>query len=62
VKNDPTIIEHLGDFYSKTGDLEKAQSYYTKSINVGTEQDDIQKVRRKLESLQEKLRKQKTGK
>jgi tetratricopeptide (TPR) repeat protein len=62
VKNDPTVEEHLGDLYFKTGDLGKAQEFWMKSVKIGTEQDDIQKVRRKLEALQETLRKQKTGK
>jgi Flp pilus assembly protein TadD len=58
VQNDPTIIEHLGDLYFRTGDLQKAQSFWMKSISIGTESEEIQKVRRKLEALQEKLRKQ----
>jgi tetratricopeptide (TPR) repeat protein len=62
VKNDPTVVDHLGDLYFKTGDMVKAQNYWMKSINIGTEPDDIQKVRRKLETLQEKLKKQKSGK
>jgi tetratricopeptide (TPR) repeat protein len=62
VKNDPTIVEHLGDLYYKTGDLEKAQSFWMRSISIGTVEEDIQKVRRKLEMLQEKLRRQKPAK
>jgi len=62
VKNDPTIVDHLGDLYYKIGDLQKAQSYWMKSVSIGTEEEDIQKVRRKLEMLQGKLRKQKQGK
>ena len=59
VQDDPTIVEHLGDLYFKTGDFQKAQDFWMKSIQLGTEQDDKEKVRHKLESLQEKLRKQK---
>ncbi len=62
VKDDPTIEEHLGDLYFKTGDLAKAEEFWKKSVTIGTEQEDVQKVRRKLESLQETLRKQKSGK
>jgi Flp pilus assembly protein TadD len=62
VKNDPTIVDHLGDLYYKLGDLTKAQSFWQKSVSIGTEQEDIQKVRRKLEMLQDKLRKQKPAK
>jgi predicted Zn-dependent protease len=61
-KNDPTIVEHLGDLYYKTGDLQKAESFWMRSISIGTVEEDIQKVRRKLEMLQEKLRKQKPAK
>jgi Flp pilus assembly protein TadD len=59
IKDDPTIEEHLGDLYFKTGDFQKAQDFWKKSISIGTEQEDIDKVRRKLDSLQEKLRKKK---
>ena len=62
VQNDPTIVEHLGDLYFKTGDLQKAESYWIKSVSIGTDPDETQKVRRKLEALQEKLRKQKSAK
>jgi tetratricopeptide (TPR) repeat protein len=60
VRNDATIDEHLGDLYFKTGNLQKAQEFWTKSVNIGTEQEDVQKVRHKLELLQETLRKQKS--
>jgi tetratricopeptide (TPR) repeat protein len=59
IKDDPTIEEHLGDLYFKTGDFQKAQDFWKKSISIGAEQEDIDKVRRKLDSLQEKLRKKK---
>lgn len=59
VKNDPVIHDHLGDLYFRTGDLEKAKDFWTKSISAGTEPEDIQKVREKLEKLDESLRKQK---
>lgn len=59
VKNDPTIVDHLGDLYHKTGDLKKAESYWLQSVKVGTDPEDTKKIRRKLEALQEKLRKQK---
>jgi tetratricopeptide (TPR) repeat protein len=62
VKNDATIVEHLGDLYYKTGDLQKAESYWGRSVSIGTDPDDTQKVRKKLETLQEKLRRQKSAK
>ncbi len=59
VKNDPVIHDHLGDLYYKAGNLERAQDCWSKSISAGTEQEEIQKVREKLDKLQESLRKQK---
>jgi tetratricopeptide (TPR) repeat protein len=59
VKNDPVIHDHLGDLYFRTGNLEKAKGFWSKSISAGTEPEDIQKVREKLEKLDESLRKQK---
>jgi tetratricopeptide (TPR) repeat protein len=63
VKDDPTIVDHLGDLYYKTGNFQKAQECWTRSIQVGTqtgtEKEDIEKVRHKLDSLQDKLRKKK---
>lgn len=62
IQDDATIDEHLGDLYFKTGDLQKAEEFWKRSISIGTEQEEVQKVRRKLEMLQETLRKQKSGK
>ena len=62
VKNDPIIDEHLGDLYFKTGDLKKAEEFWMRSIRIGTEPEDIQKVRRKLENLLQMRRKQKSQK
>ncbi len=59
VKNDPVIQDHVGDLYFKTGNLEKAQTFWKKSLSAGGEPEDAQKVREKLEKVQETLRKQK---
>jgi Tfp pilus assembly protein PilF len=60
VKNDPVIHDHLGDLYFKAGALEKARDFWSKSLNTGAgEQEDAQKVREKLEKIEESLRKQK---
>jgi tetratricopeptide (TPR) repeat protein len=58
-KNDPVIHDHLGDLYYKTGDHQKALDYWSKSIDHGTEPDEIDKVRDKLVKLQETLKRQK---
>lgn len=62
IRNDATIIDHLGDLYFKTGNFEKARDFWMRSMRMGKEPDEVQKVRRKLESLQETLRKQKNKK
>jgi tetratricopeptide (TPR) repeat protein len=59
VKSDPVIHDHLGDLYYKTGDYQKARDYWSKSINTGAEEEEIPKIRQKLEKLQDMLRKQK---
>jgi putative PEP-CTERM system TPR-repeat lipoprotein len=59
VKNDPVIQDHLGDLYFKAGDLKKAHDFWSKSVTIGTEPEDTQKVREKLDKLQDTLRKQK---
>jgi tetratricopeptide (TPR) repeat protein len=59
IKNDPVIHDHLGDLYYKAGDLNKARDSWLKSLNQGGEPEDAQKVKEKLEKLQETLRKQK---
>jgi len=62
VRNDPIIDEHLGDLYYKIGNYKKAEDFWMNSIDLGTELEDVQKVRRKLQTLQETLRKQKSEK
>jgi tetratricopeptide (TPR) repeat protein len=59
VKNDSTIQDHLGDLYFKTGDLQKAADYWNMSLKNGTELDETQKIREKLDKVQDTLRKQK---
>ena len=58
-RRDPVIQDHIGDLYSKTGNLEKAQEFYKRSLSNGGEPEDAQKVRMKLEKVQETLRRQK---
>jgi tetratricopeptide (TPR) repeat protein len=58
-KNDPVIHDHLGDLYLKAGNPEKAQDFWKKSLANGGEPDEVQKIRGKLEKVQEAIRKQK---
>lgn len=54
VQDDPVIYDHLGDLYYKTGDLKKARDYWNQSIRIGAEPEEIQKIRDKLDMLQER--------
>jgi predicted negative regulator of RcsB-dependent stress response len=54
VKDDPVIYDHLGDLYHKLGDRKKAREYWNRSIQTGAEPEDIQKIRGKLDMLQER--------
>jgi len=59
VKNDPVIHDHLGDFYHKTGNYEKALEFWESSLHHGGEPDEIKKVRDKLKKLHDTIRQQK---
>ena len=48
---DPAIHDHLGDLYFKTKRFEEARAEWTKSVQLGTDQDDINKVKKKLDDL-----------
>jgi tetratricopeptide (TPR) repeat protein len=61
-KRDAVIADHIGDLYSKSGNLERAQEFYKKSLSIGGKPEDVQKVKAKLEKVQENLRKQKREK
>jgi len=58
-RKDPVIQDHLGDLYFKAGNLEKAQEFWKRSLANGGETEDVQKIRGKLEKVQETIRKQK---
>jgi tetratricopeptide (TPR) repeat protein len=51
VNNDPDIHEHLGDLYFKTKRYDEARNEWTKSVQLSTEQEDIDKVKKKLDEL-----------
>jgi uncharacterized protein HemY len=51
VNNDPDIHDHLGDLFFKTKRYEEARVSWTKSIQLSTEQEDINRVRKKLDDL-----------
>ncbi len=69
MSTDPTIHEHLGDLYQKTGRLKEAATQWERSLaewnkTVAAERDgdDIAKVEKKLESAKVKLAQMSPGK
>ena len=64
-QTDPTVHDHLGDLYEKTGRIrlaaaqwELSLSEYAKSAQADVEPGDVSKVQHKLESARVKLAKQ----
>jgi tetratricopeptide (TPR) repeat protein len=49
--SDPTIHEHLGDVYEKTGRVAEALAEYEKSVDLAEDQDEKDKVQKKLDQL-----------
>jgi len=65
---DPTVQDHLGDLYQKTGHLklaaahwERALQEWNKTVAAEVDSDDVAKVQRKLESAKVKLAKEDSG-
>jgi Tfp pilus assembly protein PilF len=63
--NDPTVQDHMGDVYQKTGRLrqaaahwERAVTEWNKTIPAEIDTDNLAKVQRKLESAKIKLAKE----
>ncbi|OLD57776.1 MAG: hypothetical protein AUI54_01530 [Acidobacteria bacterium 13_1_40CM_2_56_5] len=48
---DASIHDHLGDLYFKTKRYEEARNEWTKSLQLATEKDEIDKVKKKLDDL-----------
>jgi len=68
IGTDPTVQDHLGDLYQKTGRLKLAAAHWERAINewnktVSAEVDpaDVAKVQKKLESAKVKLAKEDPG-
>jgi tetratricopeptide (TPR) repeat protein len=64
IGTDPTVQEHLGDLYQKTGRLKLAAAHWERALNewnktvaAEVDQDDVSKVQKKLESAKVKLAK-----
>jgi tetratricopeptide (TPR) repeat protein len=65
LRSDPTIQDHLGELYAKTGRLklaafhwERAITEWNKSAPADVDQSDLQRAQKKLESAKVKLAKQ----
>lgn len=66
--DDPTVQEHLGDLYQKTGHLrlaathwERALAEWNKTISAEVDTDDVAKIQKKLETARVKLAKEDSG-
>ena len=51
LNSDSSIHDHLGDVYFKTKRYEEARTEWNKSLQLSTEQDEIDKLKKKLEEL-----------
>jgi tetratricopeptide (TPR) repeat protein len=67
--NDPTVQDHLGDLYQKTGRLklaavhwERALTEWNKTVAAEVDSDDLARVQKKLESAKMKLAKEESEK
>lgn len=65
IGSDPTVQDHLGEVYAKTGRLklaaaawERALNEWNKSVPADVDQNDVAKVQKKLENTKLKLAKQ----
>jgi Tfp pilus assembly protein PilF len=68
MNTDPTVHDHLGEVYEKTGNLkeavaqwERSMSEYAHSLPADADPADVQKVQRKLENARVKLAKLNTS-
>src|SRR5712691_2312869 len=69
INTDPTVQDHLGDLYQKTGSLKLAAAHWERALNewnktVAAELDpsDVARVQKKLESAKVKLAKEQAEK
>jgi tetratricopeptide (TPR) repeat protein len=69
INTDPTVQDHLGDLYQKTGRLKLAAAHWERALNewnktvaAEVDSDDVAKVQKKLESAKVKLAREEPGK
>ena len=65
INTDPTVHDHLGDLYQKTGRLKQAATHWERALNewnrtiaAEVDQDNAAQVQKKLESAKVKLAKE----
>src|SRR5258706_13598423 len=51
VNSDSDVHDHLGDLYFKTKRYDEARTEWTKSIQLATDQEDINRIKKKLDDL-----------
>jgi tetratricopeptide (TPR) repeat protein len=51
VNSDSSIHDHMGDLYFKTKRYDEARNEWNKSIQLSTEQEEADKVKKKLDEL-----------
>jgi len=68
IGNDPTVHQHLGELYQKTGRLklattnfERALEEWNKTVPAEVDPDDVAKVQKELETARVRLAKQTAG-
>ncbi len=68
LSSDPTVQDHLGELYAKTGRLKLAAAHWenalqawNKSVPADVDANDVQRVQRKLESARMKLARQQSA-
>jgi tetratricopeptide (TPR) repeat protein len=54
--SDPTITEHLGDAYAKSGKTRAAQNQYQDALVKSQDPDQVQRLRAKIDSLSDTQR------
>ena len=65
IGTDPTVQDHLGDLYQKTGHLKQAAAHWeralyewNKTVSAEVDQDDVNRVAKKLDAAKVKLAKE----
>jgi tetratricopeptide (TPR) repeat protein len=68
IGTDPTVQDHLGDLYQKTGRLklaaahwERALTEWNKTVSAEVDQTDVARVQKKLESAKMRIAKEDSG-